>query len=99
MKEEARDRMVARVKEAHDKYPTLADVPEGTEGGDFSVEVGSDEAGYVRALHEIGARGVLVGRRAGDEKVLIGKLDAPAKAPEGDNGGLTIRDAAGNVKK
>lgn len=97
MNEEARDRMVARVKEAHDKYPYLKDVPEGTEGGDFSVNVDGDDAGYVRALHDLSARGVLVGRRAGEEKVLIGKLDSPAKGE--DKGGLTIKDAQGNVKK
>lgn len=84
MNEEARDRMVARVQEAHGKYPKFEDVPEGTEGGDFSVSVDSDEAGYARALHDLSARGVLIGRRAGDERVLIGKLDSPApKAAEG----------------
>lgn len=77
MNEEVRDRMVARVQEAHAKYPKFEDVPEGTEGGDFSVAVDPDDAGYARALHALCARGTLVGRRAGEEKVLIGKLDKP----------------------
>jgi hypothetical protein len=62
MDAENRDRMVARVQETYAQYPTFMSLPEASSGNIQWIVMSDDNSEYVRALHEVCARGVVVGR-------------------------------------
>lgn len=69
---DARDAMVKRVNDAHQKYPKFADLPE-TEGGKADVYEspnGSSEAEYISCLYRVCAKAIPVGRRG---QAIVGK--------------------------
>jgi len=79
MKKEVRDSMVKRVQGVHAVWPSFAEMPVAEDGGDIAVEIQGDpgeNANYVRALYEVCAKALPVGRAAGDRAIIIGKSEA-----------------------
>ncbi len=85
MNSQQRDAMIALVQRAHEKWPTFESLPVTEETG-FAQTIDGDpheNRAYVAALYELGARGATaIGRRQGDNTVIVGKLVPATTAVE-----------------
>lgn len=67
---EARDTMVALVKETHAEFPAFVDLPQLKSATvRVTVEQPMDQASYVKALHEFCAAGMKPAGRMGNDLV------------------------------